>query len=82
MRKAYFPDAAHFFIKVATEGKDDLVLAITDESVESGITLQKLSYAGFKRQLWSFQDGYLINYASKLAVSFKGKFNNSLHCIF
>lgn len=78
-RYGVFPNATWFFIKAETNGGDSLVLAVRDSSTKSNATLvlKKLSFKDFKSQLWTFRNGVLINYGSKLAIDVFGEISGS-----
>lgn len=73
VRRAIFPANASFFIKVDLEGKDHLVLAVDGEGDKAHLVIKKLDYKDFRRQLWGFYNGLLINYGSDCAIDAHGK---------
>ncbi|KAL0083561.1 hypothetical protein J3Q64DRAFT_1641628, partial [Phycomyces blakesleeanus] len=74
IRRAFFPDSAWFFIKVDRKEQEDLVLAVEKESetADSKLVVKKLNLRSFQSQLWTYRDGLLINYGSKLVIDVKG----------
>ncbi|KAI8393507.1 uncharacterized protein BYT42DRAFT_507095 [Radiomyces spectabilis] len=83
MRRGVFPDAPWFFIKIDKDHCQDLqeeyVLAIDANS--SSIVVQKMCYAEFRRQLWTFRDGLLINYGSKMVIDVNGSIASNNHIV-
>ncbi|OAD73706.1 carbohydrate-binding module family 13 protein [Phycomyces blakesleeanus NRRL 1555(-)] len=73
IRRAFFPDSAWFFIKVDRKEQEDLVLAVEKESetADSKLVVKKLNLRSFQSQLWTYRDGLLINYGSKLVIDVK-----------
>ncbi|KAI8326846.1 hypothetical protein BD560DRAFT_429818, partial [Blakeslea trispora] len=69
-RRGVFPSATWFFMKVAQEGADDLVLSTQSE--DSQLVLKKLDFQYFRNQLWTFNNGLLINYGSKMVIDVEG----------
>lgn len=78
-RYGIFPQATWFFVKANIKGGDSLVLAVKNDSYKSGATLvlKKLSFKDYKSQLWTFRNGLLINYGSKLVVDVNDEINES-----
>jgi hypothetical protein len=74
-----FPVGTWFFVKADTNGGDSLVLAVKDASSKSGasLVLKRLSFKDYRSQLWTFRDGLLINYGSKLVIDVNGEINES-----
>lgn len=72
-RRALFPSAACFFVKIDKEGKDNLVLAADGDAPNSRLVIRKLSFADFRKQLWTFQDGHLVNYGNQCVIGIQGK---------
>ncbi|MBM6386787.1 MAG: hypothetical protein JSY10_22780 [Paenibacillus sp.] len=74
-RYGIFPQATWFFIKANIKGSDSLVLAVKNASNKAGSTLvlKRLSFKDFKSQLWTFRNGLLINYGSKLVIDINGE---------
>ncbi|KAI8059433.1 uncharacterized protein B0P05DRAFT_574919 [Gilbertella persicaria] len=70
-RRGVFPASTWFFMKVVYRGSDDLVLSVQEGSSE--LVLKKLDFKTFKEQLWTFNDGLLINYGSKYVIDVEGK---------
>ncbi|KAI9264751.1 hypothetical protein BY458DRAFT_490968 [Sporodiniella umbellata] len=68
IRRAIFPVSTWFFVKAS--GAEELVLCIKDN--ESQLALKKLDLKNFKNQLWTFNDGHLINYDSKFVITVEG----------
>lgn len=71
IRRGIFPASAWFFIKVNYRGAEDLVLSVQKSS--SQLILKKLDFTSFQDQLWTFNDGHLINYGSKFVIDVQGK---------
>lgn len=78
-RYGVFPQATWFFIKANTKSSDSLVLAVKNGSNKAGSTLvlKRLSFKDFKSQLWTFRNGLLINYGSKLVIDVQGEITES-----
>lgn len=74
-RYGVFPQATWFFIKADIKSGDSLVLAVKNASNKAGSTLvlKRLSFKDFKSQLWTFRNGLLINYGSKLVIDINGE---------
>lgn len=70
IRRGIFPASAWFFIKASNKGSEDLVLSVQEGKPE--LVLKKLDFKAFKDQLWTHNDGLLINYGSKFVVAVKG----------
>ncbi|KAF7721215.1 hypothetical protein EC973_005100, partial [Apophysomyces ossiformis] len=83
VRRALFPSASWFFLKVADQQNDELVLAVQGDSTTAGarLIIRKISFTNFKSQLWTFRDGLLINYGSKLVIDVHGNIGESSHLI-
>ncbi|KAI9484111.1 MAG: hypothetical protein EXX96DRAFT_479103 [Benjaminiella poitrasii] len=64
--RGIFPTSTWFFIKVAYKDYDNLVLSVQESS--SQLVLKQLDFKSFKDQLWTYNDGLLINYGSKFVV--------------
>ncbi|ORE01579.1 hypothetical protein BCV72DRAFT_309889, partial [Rhizopus microsporus var. microsporus] len=69
-RRALFPVNTWFFVKVS--GAEDLVLTVTSDESKSPLILKKLDFRAFKSQLWTFNDGHLINYGNKFVIDVEG----------
>lgn len=69
-RRGIFPVSTWFFVKVGNSS-DDLVLSVQDKNSE--LVLKKLDFKSFKNQLWTYNDGLLINYGSKFVIDIQGK---------
>ncbi|RCI06379.1 hypothetical protein CU098_001837, partial [Rhizopus stolonifer] len=67
-RRAIFPVSTWFFVKVS--GAEDLVLSTTEDKPQ--LALKKLDFKNFKTQLWTFNDGHLINYGNKFVITVEG----------
>ncbi|KAG0997133.1 hypothetical protein G6F28_003187 [Rhizopus arrhizus] len=69
-RYGVFPAENWFFIKANTKGGDSLVLAVKNASTSEGanLVLKNLSFKDYKSQLWTFRNGSLVNYGSKLVI--------------
>lgn len=74
LRKGVFPASTWFFVKVNYRNAEDLVLSVQKST--SQLVLKKLDFGSFRDQLWTFNDGLLINYGSKFVIDVQGK-NNS-----
>lgn len=74
-RRALFPVSTWFFVKVS--GAEDLVLTVTSDESKSQLVLKKLDFKAFKSQLWTFNDGHLINYGNKFVIDVEGKFKRT-----
>jgi hypothetical protein len=74
IRRGVFPSSAWFFIKVNKAGADNFVLAVDEEKAGSQLVLKNLDFKQFKKQLWTFNDGLLINYGSKFVIDIQGKY--------
>ncbi|KAI9267080.1 hypothetical protein EDC94DRAFT_692320 [Helicostylum pulchrum] len=74
-RYGIFPQATWFFIKADIKDSDSLVLAVKNASNKAGSTLvlKRLSFKDFKSQLWTFRNGLLVNYGSKLVIDINGE---------
>jgi hypothetical protein len=72
IRRGLFPVSAWFFIKASNKGCEDLVLSVQEGTSE--LVLKKLDFKNFQNQLWTHNDGLLINYGNKLVVTVKGIF--------
>lgn len=74
-----FPAGTWFFIKAQTKESDSLVLAVKDASSKSGasLVLKKLNFKDYRSQLWTYRNGLLINYGSKLVIDVQGQINAS-----
>ena len=70
VRRGVFPASVWFFIKASYNGSDELVLAVQETS--SQLVLKKLDFKSFKNQLWTYNDGLLINYGSKSVIDVEG----------
>ncbi|KAI8644598.1 hypothetical protein BD408DRAFT_441591 [Parasitella parasitica] len=72
-----FPAGTWFFIKAQSKEGDSLVLAVKDSSSKSGasLILKKLNFKDYRSQLWTFRNGLLINYGSKLVIDVNGEIN-------
>lgn len=70
IRRAIFPVATWFFVKVS--GAEELVLSVTSDESKSPLALKKLDFKNFKSQLWTFNEGHLINYGSKFVIDVEG----------
>ncbi|CEP07259.1 hypothetical protein [Parasitella parasitica] len=72
-----FPVGTWFFIKAQSKEGDSLVLAVKDSSSKSGasLILKKLNFKDYRSQLWTFRNGLLINYGSKLVIDVNGEIN-------
>ncbi|KAG1122588.1 hypothetical protein G6F42_011339 [Rhizopus arrhizus] len=70
VRRGVFPASAWFFVKASYKGADDLVLSVQESS--SQLVLKKLDFKSFKNQLWTYNDGLLINYGSKFVIDVQG----------
>ncbi|KAI8099177.1 uncharacterized protein BX664DRAFT_354644 [Halteromyces radiatus] len=64
-RRAFFPTAPWFFIKI-NAGGEEFVLA--EDQKSSSLIIKKISFSHFKHQLWTFRDNRLINYGSSRAI--------------
>lgn len=73
VRRGVFPASAWFFVKASYKGADDLVLSVQESS--SQLVLKKLDFKSFKNQLWTYNDGLLINYGSKFVIDVQGNLN-------
>lgn len=69
-RRGIFPVSTWFFVKVGNS-TEDLVLSVQDKNSE--LILKKLDFKSFKNQLWTYNDGLLINYGSKFVIDIQGK---------
>ncbi|KAI8362668.1 hypothetical protein EDC96DRAFT_444829, partial [Choanephora cucurbitarum] len=74
-RRGVFPPSTWFFMKVVSEGSDNLVLSTQPET--SQLVLKKLDFQSFRNQLWTFNNGLLINYGSKLVIDVEGNVSAS-----
>jgi hypothetical protein len=70
VRRGVFPTSVWFFIKASYSGSDELVLAVQESS--SQLVLKKIDFKSFKNQLWTYNDGLLINYGSKFVIDVEG----------
>ncbi|KAL9540180.1 hypothetical protein MBANPS3_009830, partial [Mucor bainieri] len=70
VRRGVFPASVWFFIKASYKGSDELVLSVQESS--SQLVLKKLDFKSFKSQLWTYNDGLLINYGSKFVIDVQG----------
>ncbi|GAN11055.1 hypothetical protein MAM1_0460d10609, partial [Mucor ambiguus] len=70
VRRGVFPASVWFFIKASYKGSDELVLSVQESS--SQLVLSKLDFKSFKNQLWTYNDGLLINYGSKFVIDVQG----------
>lgn len=71
-RRAYFPNAAWFFIKIAVDGQE---YVLAQDEKKNALVIKKISFTHFKHQLWTCRDHRLINYASSQSIGISGK-----HC--
>lgn len=69
-QRGIFPVSTWFFVKVSGSS-DELVLAVQENS--SQLVLKKLNFKTFKSQLWTYNDGLLINYGNKSVIDIQGK---------
>jgi hypothetical protein len=69
-RRAYFPKATWFFIKINVGG-EEYVLA--QDEKKNALVIKKISFTHFKHQLWTCRDHRLINYASSQSIGISGK---------
>lgn len=72
-QRGIFPVSTWFFIKVSGT-KEELALSVQDSG--SQLVLKKLDFKSFKNQLWTYNDGLLINYGSKQVIDVHGNSNN------
>lgn len=72
-QRGIFPVSTWFFIKVA-DIKEELALSVQDGS--SQLVLKKLDFKLFKNQLWTYNDGLLINYGSKQVIDVHGNISD------
>jgi hypothetical protein len=68
-QRGIFPVSTWFFVKVSG-ATEDLALSVQENSAE--LVLKKLDFKSFKRQLWTYNDGLLINYGNKLVIDVQG----------
>ena len=69
--RGVFPISTWFFIKAAG-ANDDLAISVNES--DSRLLLKKLDFKSFKNQLWTYNDGLLINYGSKYVIDVQGLF--------
>lgn len=74
-QRGIFPVSTWFFVKVCGS-TDELVLSVQENS--SQLVLKKLDFKTFKSQLWTYNDGLLINYGNKSVIDIQGKKYNAL----
>lgn len=65
-----FPHGTWFFIKATSKEGDSLVISVEGASNDTGasLVLENLSFSNYKQQLWTFRDGLLVNFGSKLVI--------------
>lgn len=70
-QRGIFPVSTWFFIKVSGIA-EDLALSVQENS--SQLVMKKLDFKSFKNQLWTYNDGLLINYGSKFVIDVQGNY--------
>lgn len=68
-QRGIFPVSTWFFIKASGINEE---LALSAQEGTSRLVLKKLDFKLFKNQLWTYNDGLLINYGSKQVIDVHG----------